>query len=150
VLNADPKFKLVIRRETPASESACIKSPKGEEAIYDPVIAAYRDANKKEWLLQPTFARTIPYELVPWVSIKEIFEKNDRGGWKDFYKQYPYSNGYIYLSAVGFSTDKTIAIVNYGFACGGLCGGSTYHFFRRNNGTWVEFEWKGTACAFAS
>jgi len=55
------KSKLVIEIETSdyprfgGSQSDCLVPAENEKTIYDPVIAAYREINKKKWLLQPKF-----------------------------------------------------------------------------------------------
>ena len=150
------KAKLVIEIESTdypqfgGSQSDCLIPAEGEKAMYDPVVAAYREANKRKWLLQPKFAASIPYQLVSASSVKEIFAKKGVDGWKDFYKKYPNSGGVTSLSAVGFSSDKTIAIVYMGNSCGGLCGGGTYHLLKKTKGVWTKIDWHGAICTWAS
>lgn len=150
------KAKLVIEVETTdyprigGSQSDCLIPAESEKTMYEPVIAAYREANKKKWLLQPKFAPSIPYQLVSAATVKEIFAKKGVGGWKDFYKKYPNSGGVTSLSAVGFNSDKTIAIVYMGNSCGGLCGFGRYHVLKKANGIWTEIEWHGAICTWAS
>jgi len=146
--------RLVIQAETTDYPDfgfeRCLAPAKGEEQIYEPVIAAYREVNKKTWLLQRKFSAQVPYELVPKAWIAEIFAKKGIEGWKDFYSKYPDSGGSISMSAVGFNKDKTLAIVYMGHSCGGLCGGGAYHILRKTDGKWSEVDWKGLSCSWAS
>jgi hypothetical protein len=148
--------KLVIETETvdypkfSNDDMKCLVSPKGEESIYDPVITAYRAANKTPSLLQPRFDSPISYQLVSKSSVEDIFVKKGVAGWEDFYAKYPESGGVISMSAVGFNADKTIALVYMGHSCGGLCGGGTYHVLRKTDGKWAEIKWNGMSCTWAS
>jgi len=130
-------------------DTKCLVSPKGEESTYDPVIAAYRAANKTASLLQPKFDLPVPYKLVSTSWIQGLFAKNG-GGWKEFYANYPNSGGLISMSAVGFNADKTIALVYMGHSCGGLCGSGGYHVLKKINGSWAEIKWAGTSCVWVS
>ena len=147
---------LVIQVETTdypdfgMERNACLAPPKGEEHIYEPVIAAYREINKKIWRIQRRFSTQIPYELVSKTSIAGIFAKKGIEGWKDFYAKYPDSGGSISMSAVAFNADKTVAIAYMGHSCGGLCGGGTYHIMRKTDGKWSATDWKGSSCSWAS
>ncbi len=146
---------LVIRTETgdfpnggQASEK-CLAPAKGEEAVYAPIIAAYRTVNKTKWLLKKKFETESPFELVP-LSVFNGFFKGVPGSWAEFYKQYPNSNGITELSAVGFNVDKTIAIVYMGNSCGSLCGFGTYHVLQKKDGKWTKIHGKIQACTWVS
>lgn len=151
--------KLVIRLETAdfpriggiiGGISECLSAPKGQEAIYLPLIEAYKVANKESRVLQRKFVGDVEYELVPNLEVKSFFDQNGIDGWQDFYKKYPKSGGVNELSAVGFNPDKTLAIVYAGHSCGELCGGGTYHFLEKKNDAWSEAKWPGGTCAWAS
>src|SRR5262249_227524 len=70
--------------------------------------------------------------------------------WKDFYRKYPESGGWIELSAVGFNPEKTVAVVYVGHHCGNLCAGGHFQVLLKKNGKWAPIEWKGIASAWAS
>ena len=149
--------RLVIRTETAdypsygdGSDQNCLTPAKGEEAIYGPAIAAYREANKQTLLLQPKFDVSVPVQLVPQKSIAAFFTTNGVAGWRDFYAKYPDSGGYIVMSAVGFNPDKTVAIVYMGHSCGSLCGGGRYHFLQKTDGKWHQVDWHVGTCVWAS
>lgn len=69
--------------------------------------------------------------------------------WKTFYDRYPDSGGWIELSAVGFNTEKTVAVVYIGHNCGVLCGGGHFHVLQKREGKWQPLKWKGSSCAWA-
>jgi len=47
----------------------------------------------------------------------------------------------IRLSRVGFSSDRSLAIVVVSNYCGGLCGSERWRIFKRSNDRWVEQRW---------
>jgi hypothetical protein len=148
--------KLVIQAETsdyPAiggNNGICLTPAVGEESTLGPLIEAYAEANKRTSLLRRKFDLPYGYEIVPQETIAAIFKEKGPAGWKDFYKKYPNSGGSIELSAVGFNSDKTLALVYVGHSCGGLCGGGTYHLLKKTDGKWSEIKWNGGSCAWAS
>jgi hypothetical protein len=149
--------RLVIQTETAdypmmggRESDNCLAPSKGKENIYAPIIAAYRTVNKQKWQLQRKFEIKTPYELAPNTIIDGFFKKGVEGGWKEFYKQYPNSDGFTQLSAVGFNADKTIAIVYLSNSCGGLCGFGTYHVLHKKDGKWTEILGEINSCAWVS
>ena len=149
---------LVIQLETtgfmPFSEkdiTTCLTPAKGEESIYTPVLDAYRDANKVPRTLLQKFTIGIPYGFLPTADFKALFAKNGiSGAWQEFYKKYPDSGGINELSAIGFSADRTTAIVYAGHWCNDLCGGGRYHVLKKTEGKWAEIKWNGESCSWAS
>lgn len=142
--DADAK-QLVIRRET-RSFQMCLKPDTEIQARVGLAIADHIRQNEKKWLLQPRFSFAIPYQFFegPFDDILK------RGGWDEYYRQYPESGGLIELSAVGFNVDKTVAVVYMGHSCGDLCGGGTFHVLEKVDGKWKPIEWKGGSCAWAA
>jgi hypothetical protein len=123
-------------------------SPEQESAeIIGPAISDYVRLNEKTWLLQQKFSLERPYRMLSSDESKAIFKE---GGWEDFYRQYPDSGGMIELSAVGFNTDKTVAVVYMGHSCGMLCGGGGFHVLQKKDGKWIPLKWRGLSCAWAS
>jgi hypothetical protein len=70
--------------------------------------------------------------------------------WDSFYSRYPDSGGYIQLSAVGFSADKTKALVYLAHYCGSLCGTGGYAFLEKRDGKWVRATLKASECGWIS
>lgn len=60
------------------------------------------------------------------------------------------TGGWIELSAVGFSADKSIAIVYMGHHYGNLGGKGEFHVLQKRGGVWMPLEWKGAACMWMS
>ena len=52
----------------------------------------------------------------------------------------------LFVSAVGFNLDKTVAIVAAESDCGPLCGSGGMSFLRKVDGAWHEFKPSGTIC----
>ncbi len=69
--------------------------------------------------------------------------EHNRDGWEGFRQTFPDSAGYVILSAVGFNSEKTIALVYVEYRCGGLCGSSRYYILEKRDGRWVRSTPKG-------
>ena len=138
---------LVILNATKAYKMCLIPEKESEELI-GPAIADYVRLNEKPWLLQQqNFKQTPPPKLVSSEELKSLFE---RSKWAAFYRKYEDSDGLIELSAVGFNADKTVAVVYMGHSCGVLCGGGRFHVMQKKDGKWVQLEWLGESCEWAS
>ena len=81
------------------------------EPAVEPAIADYSDQNRKSWLRQWNLQMDMPYELVPHATVEALLFGKNGGRWAGFQKSYPQSDGWISLSAVGFNSDRTIAVV---------------------------------------
>jgi hypothetical protein len=91
------------------------------------------------------------YLLVPRKEIETSFTRLPGGSWWDFYARYPNSGGFIEVSAVGFDSTKTRAMVYVAHHCGGLCGGGTHHLMEKTDGQWGEAFIKDlTNCSWIS
>jgi len=114
--------------------------PSGEEFLkgFGDVVEDYKKANASGKLLVRGFLMEKPYDLVPQKEIPA------------FYARYPRSQGYIHVSAVGFNSDKTKAMVYLGHWCGSLCGGGTYHLLEKIEGKWRKANIKAVSCVWAS
>ena len=65
--------------------------------------------------------------IVSRAEIASAFGPHDRGlvgAWADFRTRH--GGGYLVFSRVGFSHDRTQALLSYSFCCGGLCAGGVY------------------------
>src|SRR5262245_49864995 len=137
---------IVIRIQTTGYHMCLRPEPESERIIGD-AISEYIKLNEKPWMFQKHFGIEKQYELISSDELKSIFEQ---GGWEKFYERYPDSRGWIDLSAVGFNSDKTVAVVYMGHHCGSLCGGGGFHVLQKKNDKWVPLVWKGSTCAWAS
>jgi len=137
---------LVIQSETKGYKMCLLPEAESEEII-GPAISEYVKLNEKTWLLQERLNIEKPYKFITSDGLKIVFEHGD---WEKFGKQYPDSGGWIELSAVGFNTDKTVAVVYMGHHCGMLCGGGGFHVLQKKDGKWEPLKWNGTSCSWAS
>jgi hypothetical protein len=128
----------------------CLKPEPTQEAALRPLINAYHEANKTPSLLQRMFTLPNEYEIVPSATIEAFFKGKGSGSWAGFYKKFPNTGGFVYVSNVGFNSDRTLALMYAGHSCGGLCGGGAYHFFKKVDGKWIESNWPGVSCTWVS
>jgi hypothetical protein len=131
------KGRIVVRRETFADRRCFPKGrPLAEE--WKPVVHDFVEQNSRPRTLQPGFDIGRDYMLVPSKDIEAEFIGAPTGDWSTFYARYPNSGGFIELSAVGFDSTKTRAIVYGAHHCGGLCGKGAYHLMEKTGGQWRE------------
>jgi hypothetical protein len=133
---------LVIQRETKVY-NMCLRPDAESEKIIGPAISEYVRLNEKTWLLQQRLNIEKPYQFIAFDDLKFVSEQ---GGWEKFDEQYPDSGGWIELSAVGFNTDKKVAVVYMGYHCGWMCGKGKFHVLHKKDGKWAPLEWNGETC----
>jgi hypothetical protein len=129
------KGTVIIQEETRSDatvEGACLSSDVANR--FKDAISDYRRVAKSKWLLQRQFDIGKPYEIVSKDNIALVL-KNE---WDQHYDRYPRSGGYIFMSAVGFNKDRTLAIVYTGSFCGGLCGREQFHLLEKIHDHWKE------------
>lgn len=152
---------LVIRQETLRNFGALLDTdppygtclrPDGESAkLIGPAVEDHVRVNKTKWQLQKKLKLEIPYNLISSEKVFSIINPmTDKEDWKEFYKRYPNSKGFIDLSAVGFNADKSVAVVSLGRWCGGLCGEGGYYVLQKKDGKWIQMEWTGSRCSWIS
>ena len=127
---------LIIQQETeaeyPPVEGACLSSDVAKR--FKDAISDYRRVRETTWLLQRRFEIEKPYEIVTRDRIALVLKSE-----RDLnIERYPSSGGYIFMSAVGFNKNKTLAIVFAGSRCGGLCGSARFHFLQKVGEKWKE------------
>jgi hypothetical protein len=128
----------------------CLEPDEQSQKIIGGAIADYLQQNKQPRMLQRKFSLAeMPYTILTPEEQRAAFE-NSPGGGEAFYGMYVHSGGLIEVSAVGFNTDKSIAVVYVGHECGSLCGGGEFHVLQNKAGKWEPLEWKGMRCAWAS
>jgi hypothetical protein len=146
--------QLVIQQETtvfPKLSSGAECLPGGDDLpeSWKEVLADYKKQNERTGVLARGFVIEKPYNLIPKQEFADLFKK-DGPGWNGFYSRYPDSGGIIQLSAVGFNTVRTKAMLYVGHSCGWLCGGGGYSFVQKKDGKWVRAIVKGVSCAWVS
>ncbi len=68
-----------------------------------------------------------PYNTAPGQMMEE---------WKDFFKAYPATHGFVSLSRVGFNQQMDQALVHIGWRCPSLCGHWSFILLTKNDGIW--------------
>lgn len=121
--NATREEQMRLRRQN----TACIQVPDAERDLYVSAMQDYLRKNAASIELQPTFVLAKPYRLLKDDETKQV-EIAEQGVFR--------------VSAVGFSSDKSIGIVYVGFDCM-LCGRWALHVLERVNGKWQELP---TSC----
>lgn len=77
-------------------------------------------------------------QLITFSDLQAAFLIDDvNGGWDEFYKKYPDSEGYIRFSKVGFNTDKTEALVEYAYVFGNLGADGGFVYLERESSGWI-------------
>jgi hypothetical protein len=103
---------------------ACLKAEDAKR--FKGAIAGYNRVNKTKWLLQRKFQIAKPYRIVGAKIISAL-------------PDYPQGAvSYVRMSPVGFSGEKTQAIVFLESSCGGLCGRLEFHFLKKVHGKWSQ------------
>jgi len=75
--------------------------------------------------------------VVPDAATAPLFETNVEAGWAEFRKRYPGSPGKVTISRVGFSADRTQAMVFLGYQNGGLSGSYDVYILGRSERGWT-------------
>jgi len=119
-----------------------IKDPAFREAMN-----AFRDVNEHVWDLSRMLKdrNTISEE-----ELDETFKPGVLDGWKQFHQKYPQSLGYFALSAIGFNSAHTVAVVYSEGHCGGLCGAGGFKYFRRTSKGWQRVNTELPRCDWIS
>ena len=129
---------LVIAAETSAPVM-CLQP----ESMYSQTVGAasahYSQLIQRKWKLQRNLKIDKPYELVLQDKINGFFGKG-KGGWNPYYKAYPNSGGILYLSPVGFTPARDIAVVEVSHGCGFRCGGGSFSVLERETGNGYRFD----------
>ena len=145
--------RVVISRET-ATHNQCIPTGGAMETDWRPVVESFKRANAAGRFVLPDRDLLHPYVVVPRAEIMQLFTtpgSDLSSGWTRFYDRYPDSGGYMEVSAVGFDSSKTRALVYVAHHCGGLCGGGTHHLLQKVDGRWQPALLKDvTQCMWVS
>lgn len=128
------KGKLLIA-DTTVPFNECLDSRSDKPA--DAAIGDYKEANRTRWRLQRKFTLNRNYELLSNEEIERLRRPDPKDG---FFWYFPRGVEIVHLSAVGFTADKTIAFVEMGVICGGLCGHGSPFLLQKRNGRWREYS----------
>jgi len=125
---------MLIQLETWA-DIRCLNSVRAADKQAASAFDDYVKVNETKWVLQNKFNFPKPPKLVGPEEIRAMFVEQE----KEYQKGGPVTQrGYFILSAVGFNAEKTIAVVNIYYTCGGLCSDGFLTVLRKTDGIWTE------------
>ena len=136
--------RLVVRAETVRRDDCGLSGP-ALEHDWKPVVDAFERENATARVLLPGFAMEPPYVLVMSAELDMILARRPvpDDWWSGFYEAFPDSGGYFEVSAPGFNSAHTRAMVYVAYHCGSLCGGGTHHLLEKVDGAWREADPEG-------
>lgn len=139
--------KIVIRENTNTDYAYWEKKENWQKVkdrlpgLSDEIIADYEARLKPSTLLKQRFNLNLKYSLLSNNSYKSIFGDDLNANstvnkWSHFYKRYPDSGGYIWLSNVGFNKTRDRALLFLVHWCGTLCGTGHYILMSKKSASW--------------
>jgi hypothetical protein len=108
------------------------------------------DQNAAPRALTHQFPIHLPYDLLNEADIHAPFVHDVVAGWEVFNRRYPESRGYLTMSAVGFSADKSRALLYFSHSCGCLCGAGRYEMLEKVDGVWRPARLNVETCMWIS
>lgn len=151
------RAKTLLFREETARDLPCEPAGKPLDTNWKPVLDNFRTVNAHVMKVRTGFPIGLPYEVVPEVEFKALFQGQGGieaidTGWTIFSERYPDSgDSLVVVSAVGFDREKRRALVYMAHYCGSLCGGGAHHFLEKVDGAWREVKVEGLkSCIWVS
>jgi hypothetical protein len=120
--------------ESLGSEVEYIREELGT-AIELKTLDDYKAKNRRSHQLDADLSLDVPYVLLGEAELAEIFERG--GGWDQFYKIYPNSQGIMTLSRVGFNTQIDQALVYVANRPDDKVGEGYYALLTMKGGVWT-------------
>jgi len=141
---------IVIQAEA-ITDQRCWPSGPPIETEWKSTFESLRAENSHARTIRSGFTLSVPYIVLPKADIMAFFTALRPDSWKHFYERYPDSAGFLGLSAVGFDTDRTEAIVYIAHSYNFLGGEYSYHLLRKLGGNWQDTRVPGVnTCQVAS
>lgn len=107
-----------------------------EDQVDPALLDAFVEANQKP--AEPDLSKLDrPYTFITGVDILSAFGSEETPeGWERFHELFPGSNALVNVSRVGFSGDKSEALVYLGVKCGFECSSRTLYHLVWQGGQW--------------
>ncbi len=102
------------------------------------LIDDYKNMNVMAYKLENKFSIPQTVILISRGELNKIFQNET--GWDAFYERYPNSSGIISISRVGFNSNKTQAILGFGYQAGWVWGKGYRIFLTKEEGKWIVKE----------
>jgi hypothetical protein len=118
-----------------AQLTALHSPPSLDAEMWDDFVARNSQGPRK---VGRSFSVGVRYILVDYKAIEGLFVPgvDFEEAWRQFYKKYPRSGGYVRVSRVGFNRAKDQALVHTSWMCGQRCGEGKYVLLVRRDGKW--------------
>lgn len=107
-------------------------------AVEQETLDNFRIKNTQSHPLENRFNLTVNVVLISVEEASKIFQK---GGWEGFYEEYPFSQGVMTLSRVGFNPEMDQALLYVANEADDSIGGGYYILFTEEDGVWTIQEW---------
>jgi hypothetical protein len=133
-VEGDESRELIIA-DTTVPFDHCLESRSDKEV--DAAIKDYKKANRFKWLLERKLKLGRTYKLLSIAEIEKLQIPDPQGG---FFWRFPEAVTIRSLSAVGFNADKTVAVVEMDFECGGQCGHGGPFILQKQKGKWIRYS----------
>ncbi|MEZ5316357.1 MAG: hypothetical protein R2752_03045 [Vicinamibacterales bacterium] len=129
---------VVIQQETPVSWP-CALTYGHPDPEWQNAFDAFRAALTQRYLWRAGLDLGVPYRVVRRVEIDAAVGR----GWAEFFRRYPDAGGFMRMSAVGFDSARTRAVLATDVSCGATCGEGGYRFLEKRSGAWQAAEGPG-------
>jgi hypothetical protein len=145
-----PNAGTVLIRAATEPHEMCLKPEDDAEGrLVKFAMEDYDKENGPRWLLQRKFTLDRPYDLLYADDFASWSREAGLAPRDGFRARYPDARGWMVFSAVGFSQEKTIAVVYVGHHYGnGGSGG--FAVLRKEAGKWTPMKFRGLSCFRAS
>ena len=131
-----PIGPIAIESETTAEKLCFDPNAKTDNRLREASLD-YAAQNSSPWVLDLeslNLGRKV--DFLSSAELKSIFSSGVIAGWRRFHNEHTDVHGYVRMSAVGFSADRTFAIVDIGSFCGPTCGAGGVVTLSKRNGVW--------------
>jgi len=111
-------------------------------ALSDETIADYESRLKNSTKLTRKFTLRPTYTLLSKGAYESVFgddksQNSTEIKWSEYYKKYSGSEGYIWLSNVGYNKSRDQALLYFVHWCGIMCGTGHYILLDKKNDVWI-------------
>jgi hypothetical protein len=137
VLGSPKRQKVMLADQTINYQPCDFDRASQRNILVREAVADFRSQNAKPRPLNREILKMDPkIEFISGVELDQMFSAGPSEGWSSFHKAHPDAEGFVSLSAVGFSRDRTFAIVYMENTCGSLCGRDFLLKLTKISGKW--------------
>jgi hypothetical protein len=137
----------LFKNEPPRSERIVLPTKTTNYPVSDVAFLGIKGdkAFRKHWLdtLQAFVRASRGESTVDQAAIQALVRRALQNTSIQFVDPYRGAGNVLSVSSIGFSADRTRALVSVDYSCGGLCGYGTYVFLRKKHGHWTVVYPKG-------